>query len=76
VLGSLLQGWDEAGSDTLKVVTWLHSILILLEKAASAGLAVANLLLKGEGVSFWINLLLITARQYLTSCKDERKMAN
>jgi hypothetical protein len=74
--GCILQGWGEAGNNTLQAVTWLDNVFKLLEKSRSAGGRSASILLEGDAAFSWFSLLLAAARQYLESQGIERKIAN
>ncbi|PMD61990.1 uncharacterized protein K444DRAFT_662148 [Hyaloscypha bicolor E] len=74
--GCVLQGWGEAGNNTLQAVTWLNNVGRLLEKSRSAGGRSACILLEGDAALSWFSLLLAAARQYLESQGNERKTAN
>ena len=74
--GCVLQGWGEAGNNTLQSVTWLNNVFKLLEKSRSAGGSSASILLEGKATLSWFSLLLTAARQYLECQGNERKTAN
>ena len=74
--GCVLQGWGEAGNNTLEAAAWLNNVFRLLEKSQSAGGRSACILLEGQAALSWFSLLLAAARQYVESQGDERMAAN
>jgi len=74
--GCVLQGWGEAGKNTLQAAALLDNIFGLLQKSKLAGGRSANILLEGHAALSWFSLLLTAARQYLKSQANERKTAS
>lgn len=75
-LGCFLQGWHDAGSDTLMSTRWLAYVSDLLRNSALCGSEEA-LLLSRSGTKFsWLNLLFLAANNFLNSSGNERLTAN
>lgn len=75
-LGCFLQGWGEAGANTLVAINWLSTVYGLLHKAASTGSKDARLLVHGLAESSWLNLMLLAAKHHLNQSGNERLTAN
>lgn len=74
-LGSFLQGWHEAGSDTNVSIRWLSFVSDIIHESAQAGSQEACLLIKDECKSSWLNLLLLAAKNHLSLSGNERLIA-
>lgn len=72
-LGCFLQGWGDAGTDTVRAVKWLSHTHRILDDTASAGLPQAKAMFSASAESSWLNLLLLAARYHL-DCKGNEKL--
>lgn len=75
-LGSLLQGWGPAGTDTLGSLRWISSIYHVLLEGAKLGDSRAAFLTKGEAEHSWLALLSEAANLYIVSEGVERQHNN
>ena len=74
-LGCFLQGWGEAGANTLIALEWLSRLSDLLVGAASTGSVQATAMIGGRAEFSWLNILFAAAKSYLNSAGNERVLA-
>lgn len=73
-LGCFLQGWHDAGSDTIMSTRWLAYVSDLLQNSLLGGFEEAGLL---SGTTFsWLSLIFCAANNYLNSSGNDRLTAN
>lgn len=75
-LGCYLQGWHEAGSNTVTSVSWLSYVSDQIHTSAANGYEEACIMMMNEAKYSWLNLLFLAAKNYLNSSGNERLMAN
>ena len=75
-LGSLIQGWGEAGSDTIRSVRWLANLSSIISEQANVGSKDAELLSRGDADASWLSILSAAAQKYLSSSGIDRQTAN
>ncbi|KAI4243339.1 MAG: hypothetical protein L6R40_003511 [Gallowayella cf. fulva] len=75
-LGSLLQSWGPAGTDTLRSMKWISSIYHILLEETKLGYAKASMLTKGSAEHSWLALLSEAANLYMVSDGLERQHNN
>lgn len=74
-LGCFLQGWGDAGSNTLRALSWLSQVSDMLNDTTLIDLVKARAMIYGDANKSWFNLLLMASKYYLASTGNEREVA-
>ena len=75
-LGCVLQGWGDAGSNTLRALGWLSRVSEMLSDNSLTELTKARAMVHGDANASWFNLLLVASKYHLAATGNERTVAN
>lgn len=75
-LGCVLQGWVDAGSNTLRTLAWLSWVSDMLNDNTLIDVGKARAMIHGDANASWFNLLLLAAKYYLAATGNEWTVAN
>lgn len=75
-LGCVLQGWGDAGSNTLRALAWLSRVSDMLSDNTLFEIEKARAMVHGDANASWFNLLLLAANYYLAATGNERTAAD